>query len=66
VASDPISNFARITDCCESLFQFSSRHDGGAHFGLADGSCRFLSQKIDMQVYRSRITRAGREFPAEF
>ena len=30
---------------------FGSRHTGGANFGFADGSVRFLSQQIDRAVY---------------
>jgi prepilin-type N-terminal cleavage/methylation domain-containing protein len=55
-----------VTTCCESLFQFSSPHVGGSHFGLADGSARFLSQNIDIGVYQALITRAGAEPIGEF
>ncbi len=55
-----------VTTCCENLFQFSSPHVGGAHFGLADGSGRFVSQNIDTMVYQALITRAGGEVPGEF
>lgn len=32
-------------------FSFGSRHVGGANFGLADGSVRFISQNIDATIY---------------
>lgn len=32
---------------------FSSRHVGGAHFLMADGSSHFVSENIDLNVYRS-------------
>lgn len=31
---------------------FGSNHPGGANFGLADGSVKFLSQTIDMNIYK--------------
>jgi prepilin-type N-terminal cleavage/methylation domain-containing protein/prepilin-type processing-associated H-X9-DG protein len=30
---------------------YSSRHTGGAQFGMADGSVRFLSENIDLKTY---------------
>ncbi len=35
---------------------FGSAHTGGAHFTLADGSVRFLSDAIDIQLYRDLST----------
>ena len=35
---------------------FASEHTGGAHFLLADGSVRFLSENIDIGVYRDLST----------
>lgn len=32
---------------------FGSYHVGGAHFGLADGSVQYISENIDMEVYRN-------------
>jgi prepilin-type processing-associated H-X9-DG protein len=51
---------------CERQFQFSSRHVGGAHFGFADGHARFLSENIDVELYRSLLTRAGGEVLGEY
>jgi prepilin-type N-terminal cleavage/methylation domain-containing protein/prepilin-type processing-associated H-X9-DG protein len=40
---------------------FGSRHTGGANFGYADGSVRFLSQTIDQAVYSALGTRNAGE-----
>jgi prepilin-type N-terminal cleavage/methylation domain-containing protein/prepilin-type processing-associated H-X9-DG protein len=40
---------------------FMSRHSGGANFGLADGSVRFVAQNIDIAVYRNASTIRGGE-----
>jgi prepilin-type N-terminal cleavage/methylation domain-containing protein/prepilin-type processing-associated H-X9-DG protein len=40
---------------------FMSRHTGGANFALADGSVRFLSQNVDIVVYRGASTIRGGE-----
>ena len=40
---------------------FMSRHTGGANFGLADGSVRFLTQSIDIIPYRNAATIRGGE-----
>jgi prepilin-type N-terminal cleavage/methylation domain-containing protein/prepilin-type processing-associated H-X9-DG protein len=47
---------------CEQRFQFSSNHPGGAMFGFADSHVQFLSQTMDVNVFRAMITRNGQEF----
>ena len=42
-------------------YSFRSRHPGGAAFGMADGSVRFLRQTIAMATYRDASTMAGGE-----
>jgi prepilin-type N-terminal cleavage/methylation domain-containing protein/prepilin-type processing-associated H-X9-DG protein len=32
-------------------YSFMSRHQGGAHFGMADGSARFVAENIDRLTY---------------
>lgn len=45
---------------------FSSHHTGGMHFLLCDGSVRFVSQNINLPVYRSLIHRMDGDDPGEF
>lgn len=40
---------------------FGSEHPGGVNFAMADGSCRFMSDRTALQVQRSLATRAGGE-----
>ena len=40
---------------------FGSKHTGGANFGFADGSVRFLSQQIDQTTYTTFGSRNGGE-----
>ncbi len=40
---------------------FGSRHTGGANFGYADGSVKFLAQTVDATVYTALGTRGGGE-----
>jgi prepilin-type processing-associated H-X9-DG protein len=48
---------------------FSSRHPGGANFGMADGAVVFVSSEIDYETYRRLGQRSDRqvaELPREF
>ena len=38
-----------------------SRHVGGVHVLLADGSCRFISENLNLDIWRGLSTRAGSE-----
>ncbi len=40
---------------------FGSEHPGGAHFGMADGSGRFISKGIDMDLYKALASRDAGE-----
>jgi prepilin-type N-terminal cleavage/methylation domain-containing protein len=44
----------------------SSRHTGGVHSLLADGSVRFISSNINLATWRGLGTRAGGEILGEF
>ncbi|MCC7423417.1 MAG: DUF1559 domain-containing protein [Planctomycetaceae bacterium] len=44
----------------------SSMHAGGAQHLLADGSVRFISQNLNVQVYDALTTRAGNEVVGDF
>lgn len=45
---------------------FSSSHEGGAHFVLSDGHVRFISENIDEGLYKALATINGRETIGEF
>jgi prepilin-type N-terminal cleavage/methylation domain-containing protein/prepilin-type processing-associated H-X9-DG protein len=42
-----------IADCFSIVSRmFGSRHTGGCHFGMADGSAHFVSENVDINIYR--------------
>jgi prepilin-type N-terminal cleavage/methylation domain-containing protein/prepilin-type processing-associated H-X9-DG protein len=43
------------------VMSFRSLHPGGAHFCLADGSVRFVSETVAYPLYRALSTRSGGE-----
>jgi len=45
---------------------FGSPYLGGAHFLLADGSVRFISEKIDPRTLRALATPSGNETVGEY
>lgn len=49
-----------------SVSGFRSQHAGGAQFLLADGSVRFISQNINLTLYRGLSTIGGNEVIGEF
>jgi len=59
----PLNNYPPGTDtwAWPDIYSFRSRHQGGAHFALADGSTRFVSDKINIGTYRALATVAGGE-----
>lgn len=40
---------------------FGSNHPGGSQFAMSDGSARFISETIDMNLYMALASRNGRE-----
>ena len=40
---------------------FGSKHPGGANFAFGDGHVEFLSENINLPLYRALSTRAGKE-----
>lgn len=57
-SNDPINSYSEEAA--------GSYHVGGAHFVFGDGRVRFLSENIDMSLYRALSTRAKRETLGEF
>ena len=53
-------------DNWNSQFGFKSKHVGGAHLLLCDGSVRFVSQNIDMFTYQKLGDRADGQVVGEF
>lgn len=47
-------------------YSFMSRHPGGGHFALADGTVRFVNDSISRIVYLGLGTRAGAEDNGEY
>jgi prepilin-type processing-associated H-X9-DG protein len=43
------------------VYSFRSRHPGGLQFAMGDGSVQYVSQTIDMNIYRAMATRNGSE-----
>jgi hypothetical protein len=40
---------------------FMSRHPGGAHFGMVDGAARFVSENVDLLIYRELGTMQAKD-----
>lgn len=46
-------------------FYFGSHHPGGAHFSMVDGSVHFLTDDIEITLYRDLATRNGGEVASD-
>jgi prepilin-type N-terminal cleavage/methylation domain-containing protein/prepilin-type processing-associated H-X9-DG protein len=58
---DAQSSATWVADNWYDLRGFRSRHPGGVHFAMVDGSVQFLNASIDHKTYRALSTRAGGE-----
>lgn len=47
-------------------YSFASKHVGGGHFAMCDGSARFISENIDINVYRAAATISAEEVTGDF
>jgi prepilin-type processing-associated H-X9-DG protein len=47
-------------------YAFASRHIGGGHFLMIDGSVRFVSENINTTTYRALSTISGGEIIGDF
>ena len=45
---------------------FGSYHPGGANFSFGDGSTKYMSEQVNVDVYAALFSRNGREVPGEF
>ncbi|MBW3543856.1 MAG: DUF1559 domain-containing protein [Planctomycetes bacterium] len=61
-----VFNSKRLITGFAEFETFRSDHIGGAHFCLADGAVRFLSENIDARLLDALATRNGREVVGEF
>ena len=43
-----------------------SKHSGGVNAGLGDGSVRFISNGVNLNVYTALGSRNGREVPGDY
>jgi prepilin-type N-terminal cleavage/methylation domain-containing protein/prepilin-type processing-associated H-X9-DG protein len=62
---------SRQFDCGNASHNFGltaarSRHDGGVHVGLCDGSVRFVSENLNLATWRGLATCGGNEILGEF
>ncbi|MGD9724587.1 MAG: DUF1559 domain-containing protein [Pirellulales bacterium] len=62
-AADSFSAFQTYVD--QRLCAFGSNHPGGANFCFADGSLRYLTDEVALDVLRALCTRAGGEPAAD-
>ncbi len=59
-------NTAITPDDWPHNYSFASQHTGGGHFTLGDGSVKFISENIDLNLYRNAASIDGAEFQQQF
>ncbi len=59
-------NTAVTTGDWPNNYSFASQHVGGGHFTMGDGTVRFVSENIDLQLYRNLATINGNETIGDF
>lgn len=66
--NSPIDNLPCAVSTATDPTRFSarSRHPGGVQVVFCDGAARFLTQNIDLQLWRALSTSRGREVTGEF
>ena len=67
--NDPGNECPPPPDYCTSAHRkntYSSMHEGGAHFLFGDGSVHFLSENIDLTLYRNLARKNDRNVVGEF
>jgi len=62
----PNSSIPDMGTCGYGIFAARSEHAGGAQLALCDGSVRFISENIDLGVWRAVGTRATGDIAPEF
>ncbi len=62
----PNSTIPDMGTCGNGIFGSRSEHTGGIQTALCDGSVRFISDSVDLTIWRALGTRAGGEVIGEF
>ncbi|WP_246128198.1 DUF1559 domain-containing protein [Planctopirus ephydatiae] len=69
-AAIPLNHYVRNTSITAgdwpNNYSFGSLHVGGGHFLMGDGTVRFISENIDLQLYRNLATIDGGETLSDF
>lgn len=68
-ATPGVSQDILLTQCAgdwPNNYSFYSQHTGGGHFLMCDGAVKFVSQNIDLSLYRGLATLGGGETVGDF